>query len=184
MFNAVILTEVNEIHLVSTLFVQKKTIFLPIGPRLVFDHWKFVNFNNLLLELYWNSNISGTELYRALKMKKPKEKFVKTQYLKWHLDIFKNSWVTGMHTLENILEKCCFPVFECHHWHIIYIYIYAFSRRFYPKRLTVHSGYTYFCQYMCSLGIKPTTFALLTQCSNHWPTEKSIYFTNSVLISV
>ncbi len=26
----------------------------------------------------------------------------------------------------------------------IYIYIYAFSRRFYPKRLTVHSGYTCF----------------------------------------
>ncbi len=26
----------------------------------------------------------------------------------------------------------------------IYIYIYAFSRRFYPKRLTVHSGYTFF----------------------------------------
>ncbi len=47
-------------------------------------------------------------------------------------------------------------------------YIYAFSRRFYPKRLTVHSGYTFFfCQYMCSLGIEPTTFALLTQCSNH-----------------
>ncbi len=26
----------------------------------------------------------------------------------------------------------------------IYIYIYAFSRCFYPKRLTVHSGYTCF----------------------------------------
>ncbi len=26
----------------------------------------------------------------------------------------------------------------------IYIYIYAFSRRFYPKRLTVYSGYTFF----------------------------------------
>ncbi len=26
----------------------------------------------------------------------------------------------------------------------IYIYIYAFSRRFYPKRLTVHWGYTFF----------------------------------------
>ncbi len=25
----------------------------------------------------------------------------------------------------------------------IYIYIYAFIRRFYPKRLTVHSGYTF-----------------------------------------
>ncbi len=35
----------------------------------------------------------------------------------------------------------------------IYIYIYAFSGRFYPKRLTVQSGYTFFCQYMCSLGI-------------------------------
>ncbi len=52
----------------------------------------------------------------------------------------------------------------------LYIYIYAFSRRFYPKRLTVHSGYTFFCQYVCSLGIEPTTFALLTQSSNHWAT--------------
>ncbi len=24
-----------------------------------------------------------------------------------------------------------------------------------------------YCQYACSLGIEPTTFALLTQCSNH-----------------
>ncbi len=47
-----------------------------------------------------------------------------------------------------------------------FYYIYAFSRRFYPKWLTVHSGYTFlFCQYVCSLGIEPTTFALLTQCS-------------------
>ncbi len=53
-----------------------------------------------------------------------------------------------------------------------YIYIYAFSRRFYPKRLTVHSDYTFFVSmYMCSLGIEPTTFALLMQCSNHWATE-------------
>ncbi len=53
----------------------------------------------------------------------------------------------------------------------IYIYIYAFSRRFYPKRLTVNSGYTCFCQYMCFLGIEPTTFALLTQCSTTEPQE-------------
>ncbi len=26
---------------------------------------------------------------------------------------------------------------------VLFIYIYAFSRRFYPKRLTVHSGYTF-----------------------------------------
>ncbi len=38
------------------------------------------------------------------------------------------------------------------------IYIYAFSRRFYPKRLTVHSGYTFYFINMCFLGIEPTTF--------------------------
>ncbi len=35
----------------------------------------------------------------------------------------------------------------------LYIYIYAFSRRFYPKRLTVHSGYT--CIVSMSSGIVP-----------------------------
>ncbi len=25
----------------------------------------------------------------------------------------------------------------------------------------------FYCQYVCSLGIEPTTFVLLTQCSNH-----------------
>ncbi len=35
--------------------------------------------------------------------------------------------------------------------------MYALSRRFYPKRLTVHSGYNIF-QYVCSLGIEPITF--------------------------
>ncbi len=52
-----------------------------------------------------------------------------------------------------------------------YVYIYAFSRRFYPKRLTVHSDYNFFCQYVCSLGIEPMTFALLTQCSTAEPQE-------------
>ncbi len=50
------------------------------------------------------------------------------------------------------------------------VYVYAFSRRFYPKRLTVYSGYTFFVS-MCSLGIEPTTFALLTQCSTTEPQE-------------
>ncbi len=36
-------------------------------------------------------------------------------------------------------------------------YIYAFSRRFYPKRLTVHSGYT-FCLSVCP-------YALALHCS-------------------
>ncbi len=29
-----------------------------------------------------------------------------------------------------------------------------------------------FCQYMCSLGIEPTTFALQTQCSTTEPQEQ------------
>ncbi len=32
-------------------------------------------------------------------------------------------------------------------------------------------GYTFFYQYVCSLGIEPTTFALLTQCSTTEPQE-------------
>ncbi len=31
-----------------------------------------------------------------------------------------------------------------------------------------------FCQYMCSLGIEPTTFVLLTQCSTTEPQEHCI----------
>ncbi len=53
----------------------------------------------------------------------------------------------------------------------IYIYIYAFSRRFYPKRLTVHSGYTFFFyQYVCSLGIEPMTFCAANAMLYHWAT--------------
>ncbi len=57
---------------------------------------------------------------------------------------------------------------------IHYIYIYAFSRRFYPKRLTVHSGYTFFFFFisMCvPWESNPQPFALLTQCSTTEPQE-------------
>ncbi len=59
-------------------------IFVQIDPHLVFAHWKYVHFNNLLLEPYLNSNICGTEPYRAEWMKLPKGKYVKTQYIKGH----------------------------------------------------------------------------------------------------
>ncbi len=47
------------------------------------------------------------------------------------------------------------------------IYMNAFSRCFYPKRLRLYM----YCQYVCSLGIEPMTFALLTQCSTTEPQE-------------
>ncbi len=52
-----------------------------------------------------------------------------------------------------------------------YIYIYAFSRRFYPKRLTVHSGYTCFITMCVPWESNPQAFALLTQCSTTEPQE-------------
>ncbi len=44
-------------------------------------------------------------------------------------------------------------------------YIYKFSRCFYPN-----SGYTLFSQYVCSLGIEPTTFCAANAVLYHWAT--------------
>ncbi len=38
----------------------------------------------------------------------------------------------------------CVPGYFCFTLSAIYIYIYAFSRRFYPKRLTLHSSYSFY----------------------------------------
>ncbi len=51
----------------------------------------------------------------------------------------------------------------------IYIYINAFIRRFYPKRLTVHSGYTIIVSECFPWELNPWPFALLTQCSTTEP---------------
>ncbi len=50
---------------------------------------------------------------------------------------------------------------------IIYIYPTLLSKA------TYYSGYTFFVS-MCSLGIEPTTFALLTQCSTTEPQEHCV----------
>ncbi len=53
--------------------------------------------------------------------------------------------------------------------------MYAFSRRFYPKRLTVHSGYTFIS--MCvPWELNPQPFVLLTQCSTTEPQEQMLHF--------
>ncbi len=65
----------------------------------------------------------------------------------------------------------CFLVIVICSWSF-YIYIYAFSRRFYPKRLTVHSGYT------CIVSsVFPGNWAHNLCAANailyHWATETS-----------
>ncbi len=57
----------------------------------------------------------------------------------------------------------------CVHNKYIYIYMYAFSRRFYPKRLKVHSAYTFFISMCVPLELNPQPFALLTQCPTTEP---------------
>ncbi len=72
------------------------------------------------------------------------------------------------------LHRVSQALFEHAVWDIyIYIYIYAFSRRFYPKRLTSHSSYSFtFDQLLLSLGIEPMILALLAPCSTIWATGK------------
>ncbi len=71
---------------------------------------------------------------------------------------------------ERERESVCVCVWERH---LHYIYIYAFSRRFYPKRLILHSSYSFtFDQLLLSLGIEPMILALLAPCSTIWATGK------------
>ncbi len=54
------------------------------------------------------------------------------------------------------------------------IYIYAFSRHFYPKRLTVHSDYTFFVSMCVPWELNPQPFALLMQCFTTEPQEHGL----------
>ncbi len=53
----------------------------------------------------------------------------------------------------------------------IYISHLHLSDAFIQSDLQCIQDINLYYQYVCSLGIEPTTFALLTQCSNHWATE-------------
>ncbi len=57
-------------------------------------------------------------------------------------------------------------------WSVTHIYVYVFSKYFYPKQLPIAIFMLYmFYQYVCSLGIEPTTFCAITQCSTIEPQE-------------
>ncbi len=56
-------------------------------------------------------------------------------------------------------------------WLTFILYIYAFSRHFYPKQLTVHSGYAIFVSMCVPWQLNPQPFALLLQCSTTEPQE-------------
>ncbi len=49
-------------------------------------------------------------------------------------------------------------------------YIYAFSRHFYPKQLTVHSGYTFFLSVHVFLGTRTHNLCAANAMLYHWAT--------------
>ncbi len=55
-------------------------------------------------------------------------------------------------------------------------FFYAFSRCFHPKRLTVHSGYTFFVSTCVPWELNAQPFALLTQCSTTKPQEHCVMY--------
>ncbi len=62
------------------------------------------------------------------------------------------------------------------------LYIYAFSRRFYPKQLTLHSSFSFtFYQLLLSLGIEPMILALLAPCSTIWATGNDSWAANQYI---
>ncbi len=98
-------------------------------------------------------------------------------HCKWHRSSLESDVFKLLRPLPDILIAMATSAKSFHHLKSlteaeVYIYIYAFSRRFYPKRLTVHAGYTFFSVFtVCSLGIKPTTFCAANAMLYHWDTE-------------
>ncbi len=72
------------------------------------------------------------------------------------------------------LENHNTEFWKIHHFNIqVACFTFTFmhlSDAFIQSNLQCIQAIHLYCQYMCSLGIEPTTFALLTQCSNHWAT--------------
>ncbi len=74
--------------------------------------------------------------------------------------------------------------------------IYAFIRRFYPKRLTVHSGYTFFVSMRKLIGksnnlnwnnsweLNSQAFVLQMQCFTTEPQERRSFRTQNFVISL
>ncbi len=59
---------------------------------------------------------------------------------------------------------------------VLYIYIYAFSRRFYPKRLTVHSGWIFFVSMCVFPGNRTHNLCAANAMLYHWA-PASVLFT-------
>ncbi len=62
-----------------------------------------------------------------------------------------------------------------------FIYIYAFSRRFYPKGLTIAFRLYIFLSVLWSLGIEPTTFCTANAMLSHWATQEHNQWTTDYL---
>ncbi len=86
---------------------------------------------------------------------------------------------------EDRIERCEYTLFflnEVHYYCPLIVlllhYIYIFSRRFYPKRLTVNSGYTFLS--VCVPWELNPTFCAANAMLYHWATGTSVQITKIV----
>ncbi len=73
-----------------------------------------------------------------------------------------------------IISSLCPRCVHCDRRPDPYIYIYAFSRRFYPKRLTIAFRLYIFISMCVPWESNPQPFALLTQCSTTEPHRSTV----------
>ncbi len=96
----------------------------------------------------------------------------------------------GMEWIALSAQTCCFKVlhfwfvqatssvFRCFDIQRPFTFMHL-AGRFYPKRLTVHSGYTFFSVCLFPVNWNPQPFALLMQCSTTEPQEQFYSFHQS-----
>ncbi len=125
----------------------------------------------VVLHAKWHSKLSAPTFYKAL------------NHLLHELSRVVSSVVSILWFIPPSTVPKRHPINNSLMWTVciyIYIYIYAFSRCFYPKRLTVHSGYTCFVSMCVPWELNPQPFALLTQCSTTEP-QGHLHVTDSIL---
>ncbi len=138
-----------------------------LGCQTVWSDWMLMSFITIVTLIFPTLSLTSGLVQILKGMVHPK---MKNRLLA--LMLFQHVWLSYFCATQNIFWRMKVSGVQN-----IYICIYAFSRRFYPKRLAVHSGYTFFISMCVPWELNPRPFALLTQCSTTEPQENNIIYT-------
>ncbi len=115
---------------------------------------------------WWNTNSLKTE--REINQG---HSAISSRYVHMHLEYSKCETIKYIQSKLYNAAYFAWLLIQNSDYTVLSAYIYAFSRRFYPKRLTMHSGYTCFITMCVPWESNPQPSALLTQCSTTEPQE-------------